>query len=306
MSLLRAILVTMRPYQWVKNLLFFTAVIFDGHLTESADVITSVIGFGLFCLISSSVYLLNDAKDAELDRQNPDKAHRPIAAGHLSASLAFAVSVSLTIGVLVVAFTLGAWRPDVNAFGFGVILAIYYAQNLLYTWWSKRQPLLDVMSISVGFVLRILAGGLLIGVEISQWAIICTFFLSLFLGLGKRRYELTLREEGDVSHRPALAGYSLPLVDQLLTVVLAATLVTYAVYTASDKVIKQLGAPHLYYSIVFVVYGLFRYLHLIHRRGSGGDPARTLLTDPPILICVFLWFVAVVWALYAGPGPAAG
>lgn len=300
-----AILRTMRPYQWVKNILLFTAVIFDGHLGSPTHVAVSLIGFALFCLISSSVYLLNDAKDHELDRQNPEKAHRPIAAGHLSPGLAYVLSFALTVGVLAVAFSLSLFFDVAHGVAFGAVLVIYYVQNLFYSWWFKRQPVLDVMSIAIGFVLRILAGGILLGIGISHWAIVCTFFLSLFLGFAKRRYELATLDGDGSHHRPALAGYDVAFIDQMLTVVLGATVVTYALYTIDDAVIGKLHAPYLHYSLVFVVYGLFRYLHLIHR-GEGGDPARTLLSDVPILVCAVLWLAAVLLALYVFTGDPPG
>ncbi len=305
MSTARAILLTMRPYQWVKNILLFTAVIFDGHLGSPVHVVVSLIGFALFCLISSSVYLLNDAKDHELDRNNPEKAHRPIAAGHLSPSTAFGLSFALTAGVLAIAFSLSLFFDIAHGAAFGAVLVIYYVQNLCYSWWFKRQPVLDVMSIAIGFVLRILAGGILLGIVISHWAIICTFFLSLFLGFAKRRYELAMLEGDGSHHRPALAGYDVAFIDQMLTVVLAAAVVTYALYTVNDNVIAKLHAPYLHYSLIFVVYGLFRYLHLIHR-GEGGDPARTLLSDVPILVCAVLWLVSVLLALYVFTGDPPG
>lgn len=303
MKTVKAVVITMRPYQWVKNLVFFTALIFGGRLADVHDVATMLGGFLLFSLLSSSVYLLNDAKDAELDRKNPEKRKRPVAAGDLSPTAAVAWSVVLTLGVLLVAFGLPWLDPEVRGFGFGICLLVYYVQNLLYTWVFKQQAVLDVISISFGFVLRILAGGFLIGVEISPWALICTFFLSLFLGLGKRRHELHL-DGGETGHRPALKDYHPQLVDQMLTVVLAATVVTYAIYTVSDHVMGtnqaegEMGAVYLHYSLVFVVYGLFRYLYLIHRHREGGDPTRTLVSDPPMLITIFLWGLTVVGALY--------
>ena len=304
MKTVRAIAITMRPYQWVKNLVFFTALVFGGRLECFHDVVAMVIGFGLFCLISSAVYLLNDAKDHVLDRENPEKRMRPVASGALPVSTAYAASFVITAVVLGLAFFFPVLDPGVRGFGFGLCLIIYFVQNLLYTWYFKQQAVLDVISIAVGFVLRILAGGFLIDQDISHWALICTFFLALFLGLGKRRHELYLNEQREVVHRPALKDYHPVLMDQMLTVVLAATVVTYAIYTVSDKVLDplQLNAPRMYYSLIFVVYGLFRYLYLIHKQRGGGDPTRTLVSDPPMLIAIFLWFVTVVGALYLFPG----
>lgn len=305
MKTLRGILITMRPYQWVKNLVFFTALIFGGRLRLEYlhDVVTMGVGFGLFCLLSSSVYLLNDVKDAELDRNNPDKRTRPVASGELSAFAAGGVSFLLTGFVLVFAFLYTLLDDRIPDFRFGIVLAIYYFQNLLYTWFFKKKAVLDVMSISIGFILRILAGGALINVVISDWALICVFFLSLFLGLGKRRYELYLNEnEGEaVRHRPALDDYHPVFLDQMLTVVLSATVVAYSIYTVSSKATDVLHAKYLYISLIFVVYGLFRYLYLIHKHEAGGDPTRTLVSDPPMLITIFLWFLSVVGALYVFP-----
>jgi 4-hydroxybenzoate polyprenyltransferase len=303
MKTLTAIFITMRPYQWVKNLVFFTALIFGGKLSIAHDVVATVIGFFLFCLLSSAVYLLNDAKDCELDRQNPEKRTRPVASGELKVSSARVASFVLTAFVFLAAFSLPVLDPEIRGFGFGICLVLYYVQNLLYTWFFKQEAVLDVISISVGFVLRIEAGGFLIGAPISDWALICTFFLSLFLGLGKRRYELSMNEADDVSHRPALKDYHPALVDQMLTVVLSATIVAYAIYTVSDKA-KEL-TENLYYSLIFVVYGLFRYLYLIHKHEKGGDPTRTLVSDLPMLITIFLWGVTVVACIYLFPNPPA-
>jgi 4-hydroxybenzoate polyprenyltransferase len=297
MNTLRAILITMRPYQWVKNLVFFTALIFGRRLQDVHDGIATLVGFLLFCLISSAVYLLNDARDYELDRQNPDKCHRPVAAGALRPSTAAWTSVLLTAGVVLLALFLPVLDPGVRGFKFGISLVVYYLLNLGYTWFFKKQAVLDVISISIGFILRILAGGFLIEVDISHWAIICVFFLSLFLGLGKRRHELYLSGQGGVGHRAVLKDYHPVLVDQMLTVVLAATIVAYAIYTVSETVKNT----QLYHSLVFVVYGLFRYLYLIHKHEKGGDPTRTLVSDPPILIAIGLWGATAVWALYLGP-----
>jgi len=299
MKTLTAIFITMRPYQWVKNLVFFTALIFGGKLSSAHDAVATVAGFLLFCLLSSAVYLLNDANDRELDQQNPDKRTRPVASGELKASTACVASFLLTAFVFVAAFLLPVLDPEIHGFGFGICLVLYYVQNLLYTWFFKKQAVLDVISISVGFVLRIEAGGLLIGQPISEWALICTFFLSLFLGLGKRRYELAMNQAEDVGHRPALKDYHPAFVDQMLTVVLSATIVAYAIYTVSEK--AQAIGKNLHYSLIFVVYGLFRYLYLIHKQEKGGDPTRTLVSDPQMLITIFLWGVTVIACIYLFP-----
>lgn len=296
MRTLQALLISMRPHQWVKNLVFFTALVFGGRLESLHDVAAMLVGFVLFCLLSSAVYLLNDVQDRALDRRHPDKRRRPIASGELRAATAVQASVALTAGALALAFFFPVLDPAVRGFGFGITLVAYYLLNLAYTRFFKEQAILDVLSISIGFILRIMAGGFLIDVAISHWAILCTFFLALFLALAKRRHELYLHPEGEVAHRPVLKEYHPILVDQMLTVVLAATIVAYAIYTMSGRV----GETRLYYSLVFVVYGLFRYLYLIHRHDQGGDPTRTLVSDVPILITIGLWGITVLWALYFG------
>jgi len=286
---LAGILVSMRPRQWLKNLIVFAALIFAQRLSQPEMVVRSVLGFLLFCATSSAIYIINDLFDAERDRRHPLKARRPIASGALGFAPAVTAAAVLLIGALLAAFTL-SWP-------FGAILLIYAILNLLYSLWLKEVVIIDVMVIAAGFVLRAVGGALIIDVPISTWLIICTILLSLFLAFCKRRQELeSLDEAGE--HRATLREYSVDFIDQMINVVTASTVVAYTFYTVSPEVELKLGTQHLYLTVPFVLYGIFRYLYLVHRKGIGGSPTQALLTDRPLLTCVALWGITVVVLLY--------
>ena len=283
------VVVSMRPRQWLKNLVVFAALIFSRHLDDTALVARSIVAFVLFCAASGAIYILHDLVDVERDRRHPEKARRPIASGALGTAPAIVALTVLLLGSMMAGFTIS---PP-----FGAVLLIYAAQNLLYSIWLKEVVIIDVMVIAAGFVLRAIGGGLILNVVVSPWLVMCTILLSLFLAFCKRRQELEGLDDA-AAHRSILLEYSVPFIDQMINVVTASTVVAYMFYTLSPEVELKLGTRHLYLTVPFVLYGIFRYLYLVHRMGEGGSPAQTLLADRPLLACVGLWALMVVLLLY--------
>jgi len=289
-SLALNLLLSLRPAQWTKNLLVFAALIFAVKLFDPAAVTRSFEAFAIFCALSGVVYLVNDIADRENDRRHPVKSRRPIAAGDLSVPVAAAAATALGAAALGAAFLLG-WR-------FGAVAAGYIALQLLYSGPFKHIVIIDVLTLAIGFVLRAVAGAVAIDVSISHWLFVCTILLALFIGLAKRRHELVLLADGATSHRPILGEYSAYLLDQMIAVVTASTLIAYIFYTISPETEQKFGTSWLGLTIPFPLYGIFRYLYLVHRREGGGSPADLLLNDRPLLACVTLWVVAVVLIIY--------
>ncbi len=287
---MRTIIATLRPQQWVKNFVLFAGLIFSQNLVQLDLVLKTIAGFALFCLLSSSVYILNDIIDVESDRKHPLKSSRPIAKGEIK------ILTAVVLFVLLGFFSLGfsAWLSPM----FALILAGYSILNLFYSLYLKQVVIIDVMCVALGFVIRAVAGAVLIGVEISAWLVVCTILLALFLGFGKRRHELVLLEAHAQNHRKALSEYSPYFLDQMISVVTASTVVAYAFYTLSPEVELKLGTRHMDLTIPFVLYGVFRYLYLIHRKEGGGSPTRMLLNDKPILINILLWLLTVILIVY--------
>jgi len=287
MTVASGILVSMRPSQWTKNLVVFAALVFSKSFMEIENIEMSLILFAIFCLSSYAVYLINDVIDVDRDKLHPEKRERPIASGIVSKRTAIAIAfvliiVSLTIALLVL---------NISTF---IAVTAFFVLNLLYSSILKNIVIFDVMSIAGSFVIRAVAGGLAISVPISSWLIVCTILLALFMGFGKRRHELRSLDQAAVEHRKSLEHYSTYFLDQMISVVTASTVVTYTFYTLSSDVKEKLDVQHLELSIPFVLYGVFRYLYLIHRQERGGSPSRILLTDIPILVTVILWLVTVV------------
>lgn len=285
----KALLKTMRPRQWTKNGFVFAALVFDKQLFLPDPFLRTVAGFALFCLISSSVYIFNDLADVEADRQHPQKKNRPIASGRLP------VPAAWTAGILLVALALalGYWLAPEFAFVIGVYLLI----NLLYSKWLKHVPIVDVLILASGFVLRVGAGVTLIHVErFSPWLYVVMTLLSLYLGFGKRRAELALLANGAGTHRKVLDGYTLPLLDQYILIVSSTTIVAYSLYTFSAPNLPDNHSMML--TIPFVIYAVFRYLYLIEVDHAGGEPEEILLTDRPLQIALFLWVLVVLAVFY--------
>jgi 4-hydroxybenzoate polyprenyltransferase len=282
---------SLRPRQWTKNLLVFAGLIFSGNLARPALVGRVVLAFLIFCLLSGAVYLLNDVVDAERDRSHPQKRLRPVAAGRLSLGVAAGTGVALLVGACLAAFAV--------SFRLGVVALAYAGLLSAYSAGLKHLVIVDALVIAAGFVLRALAGVVVIGEEFSNWLLLCTILLALFLTFGKRRHELLALEGGAADHRPILSEYSPQFLDQMIAVVTASTLMAYALYTISPETEAKLGTRHLPLTIPFILYGLFRYLYLLYRHELGGNPSEHLLTDRALLVDVALWGLAVVALLYA-------
>jgi 4-hydroxybenzoate polyprenyltransferase len=284
------LLVSLRPDQWTKNLIVFAALIFAVRLFDPAALALATAAFLIFCALSGAVYLVNDVSDRESDRQHPLKRLRPIASGALAPSTALVSSAVLIAVGLAAAFALRR--------SFGITAASYVALVIVYSRALKHVVILDVMAIAIGFVLRAVAGGVVIGVPISDWLLVCTILGAMFLGLAKRRHELTLLADGATGHRRILEEYDPYLLDQMISVVAAATLVAYIIYCASPETAEKFGTQWLVLTTPFPIYGIFRYLYLVHRKHGGGSPSDVLLRDRPLLSCVALWGLAVVLIIY--------
>lgn len=284
-SLARALLRTARPRQWVKNAIVLAGLIFSRSLLHWPLVWRALAATVTFILVSSAVYFLNDLLDVEQDRRHPLKRGRPIASGELSPALAAAVA-ALLFGMAGLASLLLGLPFAYTVLGY-VVLQVAYSTVL------KQVVIVDVLAIALGFVLRAAAGAVVIHVPISPWLLVCTVLLALFLALTKRRHELTLLQTEAVQHRPILEEYSVELLDQMINVVTASTVMAYTLYTFNSS--RGLA---MMLTIPFVLYGIFRYLFLVHRRDAGGSPEQVLLRDRPLLLNVLLWVVASALILY--------
>jgi 4-hydroxybenzoate polyprenyltransferase len=284
------LLVSLRPDQWTKNLLVFAALVFARRLFDLASVAAAVEAFVIFCFLSGVVYLVNDVMDRDSDRRHPLKSRRPIAAGELPVVTALTAAGLLCAVSLAAAFTLG-WR-------FGAVAGVYVSLLVLYSGPLKHLVIIDVLTVAMGFVLRAVAGAVAIDVLISRWLFVCTILLALFIVLAKRRHELVLLGGDASSHRAILGEYSPYLLDQLIAIVAASTLIAYIFYSISDDTMAKFGTEWLGLTIPFPLYGIFRYLYLVHRHEGGGSPSDLLLTDRPMLACVMLWIIAVVLIIY--------
>jgi 4-hydroxybenzoate polyprenyltransferase len=285
---LGGLLRSLRPRQWTKNLLVFAGLIFSQNLGRPALVGRAVATFVLFCLLSGGIYLVNDALDVERDRAHPRKRHRPVASGQVSPGLALGVGLALLIGSCGAAFLLSRALGWVTL-GYAGLLTAYSAG-------LKHVVIVDALMVATGFVLRALAGVVVLGAGFSHWLLLCTILLALFLTLGKRRHELLTLEVGGAGHRPILTEYSPQLLDQMIAVVTASTLMAYALYTVAPETQANVGT-WMPLTIPFVLYGIFRYLYLLYRRDLGGDPSEHLVTDPALLADVALWAAAIVVGL---------
>ncbi len=279
-----------RPHQWTKNALVLAALVFGQRLFVLHDVVLAVVAFVAFCALSSAGYVLNDIADRDADRLNPEKCDRPLARGDLTVAAATRFAVTLAAIAIVLSIVLGR--------EFLGIALLYAALQLLYSLWAKHQVIIDVIAVAIGFVLRAFAGGVAIDVEVSPWLVFITFVLALFLVLARRRHELIALGDDAIAHRSALSEYSVRLVDQMISIVAGATLVSYMIYTASAEVETKLGTKHLYLTVPFVAFGILRYLYLIDERNEGGDPARALMRDLPLMLAVALWILTDIALLY--------
>jgi 4-hydroxybenzoate polyprenyltransferase len=273
----------------------FAALAFSKHLFERGPLLRSLLAFALFCALSGAIYLLNDVTDVERDRLHPTKRLRPVASGDLAVGTAAAIAAALGLAALAGSWLLGP--------AFLACAGSYLALNLLYSFRLKEVVIVDVLSVSLGFVIRAVAGGAAIGVAVSDWLLICTLLLALFLSLSKRRHELTSLSGAATGHRAILAEYSPYLLDQMVGVVSASCLMAYAFYTTAEETREKFQTDRLAWTIPFVLYGIFRYLYLVHQKEKGGSPTDVLLTDRPLLVAVALWALAVVAIVYTAQGP---
>ncbi len=285
-----ALIALARPHQWIKNGLVLAALLFSQRMFVVHYVVAAIAATIAFCALSSVAYVLNDVADREADRLNPEKRGRPLARGDLGvrSAVVFAIVLAAIAGALCVPL------PRL----FAVVAAIYIALQFAYTWWAKRVVIVDAIAVAIGFALRAYAGGAAISAFVSPWLVFITFVLALLLVLGRRRHELIALGDGAAAHRDALAQYSIRLLDQMISIVAGATLVSYMIYTASAEVEAKLGTQHLYLTVPFVAFGILRYLYLIDERNEGGDPALTLLRDRQLMITVVLWIAADILLLY--------
>ncbi len=293
MSLPRALFVSLRPHQWLKNLVVLAALVFSKHLFEADAAAQAALACAVFCALAGAVYLVNDLADLERDRLHPAKRTRPLASGELPPGLARAAAALLFVGALAASWTLG---PP-----FVLCALAYPALGVAYSLALKHVVILDVLAVALGFVLRAVAGAVAIGVHFSPWLLVCTLLLALFLALAKRRHELVTLEDA-AAHRQILAEYSPYLLDQMIAVVTASCLTAYAFYTLAPETVEKYRTERLALTIPFVIYGIFRYLYLVHHRGEGGSPGDVLLTDRPLLVAVALCAAAMVLIVYTAPG----
>ena len=278
-----------RPIEWVKNVFVLAPLFFSGQGKDFDNLFAVGTVFLGFCCVSSAIYLFNDINDRELDRFHPRKRKRPIASGELSVRLAATVATILaSTGLLFVAF-----QPRVLVF-----LLAYGLINVFYSLWLKHIVIVDIFCIAAGFVLRVFAGGAAIGVSPSSWLILATLLLSLFLALAKRRHEILISEASVSAHRPVLEQYNLKLVDELISVVTPVTLITYVLYTLDPSTTSRFNTKQLYLTSVFVVFGIFRYLYLIHRMQLGGAPVELLTKDMPLLVAIICWIASFFLIVY--------
>ena len=284
------LLKSMRPQQWIKNGLIFMALLFSGNLTYPPLFLKSAAAFIIFSLVSGCVYTINDIVDVSRDREHPVKKKRPIASGALSVSTAWTFIGAITFAALLAAFLLNPY--------FGAITAAYLVLSNFYTFILKRVPIVDILTVSVGFVMRVAAGAFAIEVEISSWILLCTMLLALFIVLGKRRHEIVLLGDAAGGHRDVLGEYNTLFLDQMIAVVTASTLVAYSFYAISPVTVEKFGTENLMYTVPIVLYGIFRYLYIIYRKDGGGSPERDILTDLPTMATLLLWGISVVYIIY--------
>jgi 4-hydroxybenzoate polyprenyltransferase len=284
-----------RPHQWVKNSIIFAALIFSHNFADPALVFRAILGFVAFCLLSGGIYIFNDIVDLEIDKLHPGKRNRPLALGELSVGTASAGCVVFIVIGMGISLLLGS--------SFASVSAVYLLLSVLYSLYLKRVIILDVLIISIGFVLRAIAGvevlrGHVAAIDLSPWLLVCTLFLALFMGFGKRRHEMFLLNERATEHRSTLGEYSLDFLDGLIYALMSATVISYAIYTIWPATVEKFHSRNMVLTIPFVVYGIFRYTFLVTQKKEGGNPSELLLRDVPLIATVILWFLSVLLILH--------
>ncbi len=289
-SVLVNIIKSLRPKQWIKNLLVFAGLVFSQNLFNLEAFLVTIYAFFIFCFVSGSIYILNDIIDLPFDRFNPLKVKRPIASGKLKVPYA-----KLSIYILIPLSLLFAYLLKYQFF---LVVLSYVVLQIFYSFYLKNVPILDIFAIAFGSVLRVVGGAIVINVTISSWLLVCTILLALLLALSKRRYELIAFEEEAKSKRKVLGEYNTYLLDQMISVVTSSVLITYSLYTMSEETVTRFGTRDLIFTIPFVLYGIFRFLYLIYRKDLGDSPEGLLLLDRPLLINVSLWIITVLIVIY--------
>jgi decaprenyl-phosphate phosphoribosyltransferase len=293
MTLFSTYLKLIRPKQWIKNFFVLAPLVFAKQLFEPEPLLEAVKAFVGFCLMASSVYIINDIADVEADRSHPEKKYRPLAARSMPISHAFVI---LTLCLVACGFIVAG--IDVR---YLVCIALYFGMNLAYSFKLKEVVLLDVFIIAAGFMLRVLGGAYAIQVQVSNWIVLCTMFVSLFLGFAKRRSELVQAQEaGSMAKRKVLSLYEVGFIDQMLTIAAAGTVISYALWTVAPRTLEVFGTDKMIYTTVFVIYGIFRYLNLIHMAQPTESPTDAITSDRTIISTVLLWVLACVVLIYLG------
>ncbi|MEW6095835.1 MAG: decaprenyl-phosphate phosphoribosyltransferase [bacterium] len=288
--MVKEFILAMRPRQCTKNLIVFAAIIFAQKLCDSDAILKTIFAFICFCIISGCGYVFNDILDVERDKAHPQKRNRPIASGKLKVLPALSLSIGLIIITLVSSF-LVRWQ-------FGFVILGYFLMTACYSLFLKNIVIIDVLTVSIGFVFRVVGGAVVIPVIISPWLVGCTMLLALFISLGKRRHELVLLESGASSHRAILKEYTPAFIDEMIAAVTGSILIAYSFYACSPEVQKKLDAPYLPLTIIFVLYGVLRYLYLVHQKSAGGSPDVDIIKDKPLLLNIILWIIAVIIIVY--------
>ncbi|MBN2456909.1 MAG: decaprenyl-phosphate phosphoribosyltransferase [Sedimentisphaerales bacterium] len=282
---------TIRPKQWTKNLFVFAALLFSQNIFNFSLLSRTILAFFIFCILSGAVYILNDLLDLKQDRLHPAKSHRPIASGKLKSSHAFLaclIFVGLSLGM-----------SYYLRLPFFLVVLLYFLLQLGYSLFLKHVVILDIFAVACGFILRIIAGALVIDVEMSSWFLICAMFLALFLSLSKRRHELVVLGDQAEYHRKVLKKYSPYLLDQMIAVVTASTVMAYSLYTMSEQTVGKFGTKNLVFTTPFVLFGIFRYLYLVHHKDLGGRPEIIILADKPLMVDIVLWVLTTGVILYS-------
>jgi 4-hydroxybenzoate polyprenyltransferase len=290
MAYIKQLIISLRPHQWTKNLLLFAALIFGGKLQDIHLLSLSILAFFIYSFISGSIYTINDITDKDKDKQHPEKKNRPIASGKLPVKIAWPAAIILLALGLSLSFYLNK--------AFGYVILLYVALTISYSVKLKQIAIIEIIIVAIGFVLRAIAGAEIIEVTISDWLLVCTFFLALFLVIGKRRYELVILEESAEKHRKILEDYNPKMLDQMVAVVSSATIVSYALYTLDAETIARFQTGNLIYTIPFVTLGLFQYFYLIYKKKLGGSPEKLLIKDPIIAASAIGWILTVTLIIY--------
>ena len=281
---------SLRVQQWIMNFFVFAPLIFSQNVFNLPLLIKSSLAFVLFCLLSGAAYILNDIQDLEEDKIHPVKSKRPLVSGKVKKNHAIIACVFLVLFGLI-----GAYLLNVHFF---IALLIYFILQIAYSGWLKHVVIIDVFLIATGYLIRVIAGGLAIEIQLSPWLFICTILIALFLALSKRRHELVLLDKNAEIHRAILKEYTPQLLDQMISVVTASTVISYCLYTVSSETVAKFGTKNLLFTVPFVLYGIFRYLYLVHQKDEGGSPEALIIKDKPLLVDLFLWISTAMLILY--------